>query len=272
MRRLIQFFAATLSVILIAAGLHSQPGSHRLLFIGIDGCRPDAVEGATAPNLHQILDDGIASPDALTLYPTWSANGWSTMLTGVNHLKHLAKINSFPESNFDDYPDFITHAEAWYPDFNSFSVVQWNPINYNIIQNCDNEITASSDYDVALASIDILQNEDPHILFIAFNDVDAAGHAYGFHPDIQPYREAIEQTDFYISQIRDALIQRPDFENENWMIAVATDHGGIPAGHGGGTLEERNAFTCWFQSGIEAEELEREVLPDASSVSYVQLP
>ncbi|MBL7942289.1 MAG: DUF4983 domain-containing protein, partial [Flavobacteriales bacterium] len=51
-----------------------------------------------------------------------------------------------------------------------------------------------------------------------------------------------------------------------------TDHGGIPAGHGGGTLEERNAFTGWFQSGIEAEELEREVLPDASSVSYVQLP
>ena len=37
----------------------------------------------------------------------------------------------------------------------------------------------------------------------------------------------IEKTDLYIKRIIDSLESRPSFENEEWLITVSTDHGGL---------------------------------------------
>ena len=56
-------------------------GTKKLLIIGIDGCRGDALMGANTPNVHALLPNSVYSLDALTEAPTWSGNGWSTMLS-----------------------------------------------------------------------------------------------------------------------------------------------------------------------------------------------
>jgi predicted AlkP superfamily pyrophosphatase or phosphodiesterase len=81
----------------------------KLLFIGIDGCRPDALSQAQTPNMDALINNGLFINDALCSIngqPTVSGPGWSTMITGVWYDKHGVSDNSFSGSNYDEYPPF----------------------------------------------------------------------------------------------------------------------------------------------------------------------
>ncbi|HAY71189.1 MAG TPA: hypothetical protein DCX89_04805 [Saprospirales bacterium] len=228
----------------------TQGSDRKLLFIGMDGCRWDALETAATPALDELQSHAITNIDGLTEYPTWSATGWSGMLTGVWHTKHGVTENSFTGANYAKYPDFISRIEAYQSDLNTYSVVHWSPINTNIVQSVDTEVNVSSDLAVKEEAVRILTDLDPDVLFVAFDDVDHAGHVHGFLPTASGYLDAIEITDGYISEILSALHNRPGYAHEDWLVIVSTDHGGISAGHGGGTLEERSIFTIFSHPDI----------------------
>lgn len=42
--------------------------------------------------------------------------------------------------------------------------------------------------------------------------------------------------------ILNAIESRPTYAQEDWLIVITTDHGGIGTSHGGQTLEERNTW------------------------------
>src|SRR4051812_20813467 len=67
----------------------------KVLIIGIDGCRPDALRAAKAPNLEALIRDGAYSGKAQTGDATISGPGWSSMLTGVWRAKHGVRDNRF---------------------------------------------------------------------------------------------------------------------------------------------------------------------------------
>ncbi|MBL0315750.1 MAG: alkaline phosphatase family protein [Flavobacteriales bacterium] len=227
----------------------------KLLFIGIDGCRNEAIDVAVCPTLDMLISQGVHSKECLTLYPTWSGNGWSTMLTGVKHNKHLVTDNSFSTTNFNEFPDFLTRIENYNSALQTYSVVHWGPINSTINQNPDYEITVATDLEVKNEGVSILQNENPDVLFIAFDDVDHAGHQYGFDISIPEYLSSIETTDGYIEEILAALSSRPNYNSEDWLIMVTTDHGGNLSGHGLGSLEERTSFITCYNQNIPAVEI-----------------
>lgn len=43
-------------------------------------------------------------------------------------------------------------------------------------------------------------------------------------------------------ELLQAIYSRPSFQSEDWLIIIATDHGGIETWHGGQTLEERSTW------------------------------
>lgn len=227
----------------------------KLLFIGIDGCNIAALNVAICPNLDMLIQNGVHTLDGLTLYPTWSGNGWSTMLTGVRHDKHLVTDNSFSTTDFNTYPDFLSRIEQFNPELNTYSVVHWSPINGSIIQNIDEEITFATDAEVRTEAVSILQNEDPDVLFVDFDDVDHTGHQYGFDFAIPEYLSSIETTDAYVGEILNALTSRANYINEDWLIMVTTDHGGNMQGHGLGTAEERRIFTTCYNNNLPAQQI-----------------
>ena len=58
----------------------------KLLFIGIDGCRADALEVANTPVMDGLIQNGFYIDNALCSIngqPTFSGPGWSSMITGV---------------------------------------------------------------------------------------------------------------------------------------------------------------------------------------------
>lgn len=246
-----------LSLVFAVHVCFAQVPKRKVLFIGIDGCRWDALQLANTPGIDALLNHAIYSGEGLCDYKTWSGNGWSSMLTGVWNTKHGVTDNTFNGSNYGAYPDFITRAEAHDPSLRTVSCVHWAPINNTIIQNADLKQNFATDLAVKNAAVNALTNDNPDILFVAFDDVDHAGHSHGFSPAVPQYIQSIEITDAYVASMLIALQNRPNIANEDWLIIVTTDHGGTPAGHGGGTLEERTIFNIFSNPAFSSQELER---------------
>lgn len=225
----------------------------KVLFIGIDGVRSDALIQANTPNLDDLMSNGLYTYDSWHLGVTVSAPSWSSMLTGVWEAKHNIYNNSYTGSNYDEYPYFPTRAKEYKPDLKAVEVTSWGPMsdisNGGSVYNggWDQSILVPTD-DVILSTAQTqLLDPDLDILFVHFDDVDAVGHGNGFAPDISIYMNQIEYIDNQIGQLLNSLYSRVNYEDEDWLILLTTDHGGIGFGHGGNTNNERHIW--WIASG-----------------------
>lgn len=245
----------------------------RVLIIGMDGTRAEALDVADTPHLDGLRRDGVTDMYAITGDVSLSGPGWSSMLSGVWCDKHHVLDNDLTwlQSQFHLYPPIHHRVEAARPDLRTVSVSHWAAINDEIIcadegaSDCggtDSVINTASDAEVRDAAIAELQNRDPHLIFLQFDDIDHAGHGDpttldpgGFCPygngdqsegeeggvcttlNFNPlYLQAIQTTDTYIGEILSALKGRPEYMRENWLVIVSPDHGG------GGAVFNQHGF------------------------------
>ncbi|MCA9005965.1 MAG: alkaline phosphatase family protein [Planctomycetaceae bacterium] len=87
---------------------------------------------------------------------------------------------------------------------------------------------------IAAKAARILKEEDPAAMFIYFHQTDATGHAIGFSPEVPEYISAIENIDACVNTVLKAMQSRPNYENEDWLTIVCTDHGGLKRSHSKG--------------------------------------
>jgi len=244
----------------------------KVLFIGIDGCRSDVMMSANTPNLQGLLPTAVYSLDALTLAPTWSGNGWSTMLSGVYHNKHNVQDNNFTAPNFANYPDFLTRIESYNPNLRTISLAHWAPVNNKIIQNADVKTNFSTDLAVKNAAVNALQNDNPDVLFVDFDDVDHAGHSYGFSSSVSQYVNSIQLTDTYVGEILTAMKNRSNYSNEDWLVVVTTDHGATDTSHGGGNLSERDIFSIYSNPSFSLQQISKTQIQNTSTYNRLNFP
>ena len=76
----------------------------------------------------------------------------------------------------------------------------------------------------------------------SFDEVDLNGHGYGFSAGVPEYIGAIEDVDGHVAEVMSVLMNRPNYESENWLVLTSTDHGGIGYNHGGSSIEEETIF------------------------------
>lgn len=245
-----------LFVTLVAAAVTSTPVraeespvvTRRVLFVGIDGCRFDALEAARTPHLDELRQDGIWSPTTHILGQRYRKNdtisgpGWSSILTGTWADKHGVQDNKFTKPNYDRYPHFFRRLKETRPETRSVSIVTWPPIHDFIVSHADRSLKfhdekkeyARYDAEATAAAVSELREHDADALFLYFGQVDEMGHAHGFHPTVPAYREAIERVDAHLGEVLAALRARPKYKSEDWLVVVTADHGGSGKGHGGG--------------------------------------
>ncbi len=213
----------------------------KVLLIGIDGCRADALELANTPTIDNLIANGIYSPDALNDDITISGPGWSAILCGVWSDKHLSVDNSFVGTDYTNYPPLFKHIEDFDANLHTVSICNWNPINDYIVQNyADYKLNVSSDADVSLEACNYLSANNPDMMFLHFDDVDHEGHSYGFSPTVSQYITAIEGVDALLAPIMQSISQRPNYANEDWLVLITSDHGGVGTSHGGTSIEHQN--------------------------------
>jgi predicted AlkP superfamily pyrophosphatase or phosphodiesterase len=225
----------------------AQPHVKKVLLIGIDGCRFDALQAADTPHLDELIEDGAYDDQTLILSErfrksdTISGPGWSTVLTGVWADKHGVLDNDFRDPDFKTYPHFFRRLKDAAPTAYTASITDWEPIDRHIVAAADLSLSLpkgnfyiDGDRRVADETVRLLSEADPTAAFVYFAQVDASGHRNGFHPAMPGYRLAIEQVDALIGRILEALRARKSYAREDWLVLVTSDHGGKGFEHGGG--------------------------------------
>lgn len=246
-------------VAVVRPGEAAEPARvNKVLFIGIDGCRFDAIQAAETPHLDALLADGCHDPDAQILGERYQKNdtisgpGWSSILTGVWADKHGVHDNTFQGKHYDRFPHFFVRLKEVRPDALTASVVTWVPIQLHIVSGADVALFfpptekdyVAADKAAAASAAKVLTEKDPAVLFYYIGQVDESGHAHGFHPTVPEYISAIEQADRQVGQVLDAMRARPTFAQEDWLVIVTSDHGGQGTSHSQGhnVPEIRNSF------------------------------
>jgi len=120
--------------------------------------------------------------------------------------------------------------------------VLWGAINIEILSDADYALQDLPDAQVAQEASLLLTTGNPDVLFLHFDDVDHAGHEYGFSPKVPKYIQAIETVDTHIGTVTQAIKSRSSYSLENWLILVSTDHGGWFKGHGANVPSNRLIF------------------------------
>ncbi|MGY8987636.1 MAG: LamG-like jellyroll fold domain-containing protein [Flavobacteriales bacterium] len=235
----------------------------KVLLIGIDGCRADALELANTPTIDNLIANGVYSPDALNDDITISGPGWSAILCGVWSNKHLSIDNSFVGTDYANYPPLFKRIEDFDANLHTVSICNWNPINDYIVQNyADYKLNVSSDLEVSNEAISYISSNDPDCMFLHFDDVDHAGHASGFSPTVSQYITAIEEVDVLLAPIMQTISQRPNYTNEDWLILITSDHGGVGTSHGGTSIEHQNVVVIASGNAI----IQEIILKDSSII------
>jgi len=237
--------------ILVCASLFAFASQTRkVLIIGWDGVRSDALQQANTPNLDALIAEGLFTYDAWHLGITVSGPSWSTIMTGVWWNKHGVFSNAYTGSNYNDYPYFPTRAKELRPNLKCVQVTEWAPMSDNVYNDgWDLKLKTPDGDGAATEAVAVQQLQDPDLdaLFVYFDAVDLAGHSSGFDPNNPSYMQAIENNDFHTGNIITALKNRPTYNDENWLVLLITDHGGRGTGHGGISYEERHIW--WVASG-----------------------
>lgn len=220
---------------------NSPFGDKRVLIIGIDGARVDSLIAASTPQLDSLATNGASSYAAQCSVgqATVSGPGWSTLLTGVWASKHNVTDNSFANPNYLNYPHLFARIRQTQPLAYLSSIVHWSPINSYILTNENFKLSGLSDEQVARQAACHLLEAGPDVLFLHFDDMDAAGHAGGYHPGNLDYLSAFSVLDGRIGTLLQAVITRTTQLGERWLVCVVSDHGGTAGGsHGGLSPEE----------------------------------
>jgi len=224
---------------------------NKVLIIGIDGCRPDALLAAETPNMDKLWKDGAYSFKARTDEISSSGPAWSAMLTGVWHQKHNVTNNDYENPDLEHYPHFFHRIRQEKPELKTYSVANWGPV-HTILQEGDATYTSSkiSDVQVSKEVASLLEKEDVEVMFVQLDEVDGAGHKHDYTVKSKKYLAAIERSDGQVGNMVSALEKRASINNENWLIILSTDHGGSNYGHGKNIPEHTTIF--YIASGPDA--------------------
>jgi predicted AlkP superfamily pyrophosphatase or phosphodiesterase len=201
--------------------------SKRVLLIGIDGCCPEAIKLAKTPVMDQLCVKGAFNFNMRTENISLSGPGWMSILTGYGQKTHGIVDNKFIDFESDKFPSFLERLKK--TGFKTASVVAWSPINKYICTMTDYKFENKSD-DLVVAEVQNLLSENNfNAIFMHLDAIDATGHSKGY--ESSNYINAVSKVDISIGKIIDSLHRRTNYNEEDWLIIITTDHGGWKKDH-----------------------------------------
>jgi len=231
----------------------------KVLLVGWDGVRDDTARRLALPALTELAEGGrwwsTTLPD-VTIAPTVTAVGWSTILTGVWPDEHGVMGNEEELNRLHRYPEVLTTAYCERPTLNTYGAASAlifgttfgpGPLFGPGVRTVDwvdrreypGKFT-ETDPVIQEAAERHLSTGDPDLAFVYLGETDQIAHASGVG---QEYEQAIARQDVRLRRLVDSLRSRPSFADEEWLVMVTTDHGHLDeGGHGGGSWQERQSF------------------------------
>lgn len=222
----------------------------RVIILGCDGSGA-FFKQADTPCMDKIFANGSVTYNAITSFPSISAECWGSMLHGVKPECHKLTNTIVSTLRFDpesQYPSIFRLVREKYPDAVLASFSNWSPINYGIIEDGLGVYMDSASDDVLTDRIvDYINENDFDLMFVQFDSTDGAGHRSGY--GTEDHLNQISTIDSYIGRTYDTLCNRNMIDDT--LFIVTADHGGTPGGsHGGATDAEMIIFIGIAGKGI----------------------
>jgi len=243
----------------------------RVAILGVDGMGNFNAKAAT-PCMDELFAGGAVTYTALTSIPTISAECWGSMLLGVGPETHGLTNEIVSRQPYDvnsPYPSIFRLARAAMPEAQLAAFSHWNPINKGIIEeNLGVHKGTGNDAEVCRQALDYLDTHDPALLFMQFDEVDGAGHKFGYGAKM--YYEKITEIDALIGQVI-AKYREKGYADDTLFI-VSADHGGNKFhGHGGKTKAEKLIFIACAGSTVRPGKIPEMNVRDIAAISAAAL-
>ena len=214
-----------------------------VVVVGLDGAGA-FIKDAKTPEFDRIFSNGALTYDALTSFPSISAECWGSMIFGVAPEVHgltneIVWKREYPCDS--QIPSIFKRIRQARPEAKLGAYCEWKPIAMGMIEKNVNVASVSmKDDELTPVICDYIKKEKPNFLFIHFDSIDAAGHRSGYGNP--PHLQRIGEVDALIGMVYNAVCDAGILEDT--LFIVVADHGGtqLPSGggmHGGWTDEEK---------------------------------
>jgi predicted AlkP superfamily pyrophosphatase or phosphodiesterase len=243
----------------------------RVAILGVDGMGAFNAKAAT-PCMDELFANGAVTYSALTSIPTISGECWGSMLHGVGPETHGLNneiVSTRPYDVNSPYPSIFRVAREAMPEARLASFSNWDPINRGIIEeNLDVHKDTGNDAGVCEKILAYLDANDPALLFVQFDEVDGAGHKFGYGAKM--FLEMITEIDALIGQVV------AKYHEKGWagdtLFSVRAGHGGNRHhGHGGRSKNEKRIFIGSAGGTVKPGTIGKMNVKDIAAVAAVAL-
>lgn len=220
-------------------------GIKHVFVIGIDAMSTQGMETASTPTMDYLIKNGAICRNVRTVIPSSSSSNWASMLAGAGVEAHGITSNSWTPDNYSVkpagvteygmFPTIVSVVHKQLPDVKIGMIYHWSGFGNLFEKHVANvDKSYETQQKTAQALADYIRTEKPAFTFTQLDDVDHYGHKYGHMTE--KYLKCIEQADQCVGMVLKA-VQDAGIEDESLIIVVA-DHGGIGYSHGGESWEE----------------------------------
>ena len=248
----------------------------KTILIIIDGIPSDLIESVSTPGI-----DAVAGESGYTRSwvggerggesesPTVSAVGYNHLITGTWSNKHNVYNNRIDEPNYD-YWDLFRIAKTHDASLHTAIFSTWTDNRTKLIgdglpeaggtkldyafdgfehdtdqfpHDLNSDYIRQIDTHVSRETARYVRDIGPDVSWVYLQYSDDIGHRYGDGPEMN---QAITFMDARVGEIWDAVREREQNTDEDWLVIVTTDHGrdSLTGRHHGGQSERER--TIWI--------------------------
>ena len=213
-----------------------------VVFIMLDGVRPDAITTANCPTLNSLRERGSSTLKARSVMPSITLPCHASIFYSVPPTRHGITSNTFT-TMARPLPGLVEVVRA--ADKRVAFIYNWEhlrdlarPGNIHFAYFRDTAYQPDGDDETVAQAAHFIKRENPDLLFLYLGTVDTAGHAYGWMSE--EYLKQLERVDLLLNGFFEAL-------PSEYTAIVHSDHGGHDRNHG--TDSDEDMTIPWMAVG-----------------------
>lgn len=250
--------------------------ARKVLLISIDGAVGTEVQKIMPATISEMIQSSKYTWNGLSDVESNDASTWASMVTGVSSKTHKILDDSFrPKANPSDphatatfTPTFLYRIMENRPEYSTVAISPSNAIVNRLLIEAGTKILVANDQIVRDSAVYQLTKTNPNVVIAHFDEVNKAGVGSGFSADNPAYKAAVDKVDGYIGDLLKALKERPNYDKEEWLVVVTSNHGGVNKSYGGATLKERTTLSIFYNPSFKPLELKSDLVNSVRFYGY----
>ena len=204
-----------------------------VVFIMLDGVRPDALTTANCPNLASFRQRGASTMQARSVMPSITLPCHTSIFHSVPPTRHGITSNTFipmarPLPGLVEVARAAEKRVAFFYNWEQLrDLARPGNIHYSYFR--DSAYQRDGDDETIAEATRFIQQEKPDFTFIYIGTVDTVGHDYGWMSD--EYLRQLEYVDSLLSSFFELL-------PAEYTAIIHSDHGGHDRNHGTDSPED----------------------------------